>query len=179
MRVAQPGDAAGGLASALRALGADGKTRTDDAKNDSALGEDEEPDWDEIMKHEPARSEVPTFLAGRGRRECTRFENAIAEFQTSIEGYAQELTQTVADLYNARTMKLDEYEQILKHDYVENDKRRGKMQSNLEESATAAHTMFEELMKRVMQPGSHQQQTQQSSVNVGMLTQATTLGDSP
>ena len=64
--------------------------------------------------------------------------SAIEDFQASIDGYTQELIQTVADLYNSCTMKLDEYEQILKHDYAANDKMRAKMQSDLEESATAA-----------------------------------------
>lgn len=77
-------------------------------------------------------------------------------------------------------MKLDEYEQILKHDYVTNNEMRGKMQSNLEESANAARTMFGELMKRVMQPGVQQQPSQQEQpVTMGALTQATTLGESP
>ena len=58
---------------------------------------------------------------------------AIKEFQTYIDCYMKELTRTVADLYNSCTMKSDEYEQILKHDYA----ARAKMQSNLEESATA------------------------------------------
>ncbi|KAL7533120.1 hypothetical protein ACHAXR_005054 [Thalassiosira sp. AJA248-18] len=191
MRVAQPHDAAGGddaASSALGALGAAGNSGNANGANannngsgNEGKGEEEEPDWDAIMKHEPARTEVPTFLAARGRREaaCSRFEFAIEEFQTTVDGYAQELTQTMADLYNSRTVKLDEYDQILKHDYVENDKMRAKMQSNLTESATAAHNMFEELMTRVMQPGSHQQHQQQPSASVGMLTQATTLGDSP
>jgi hypothetical protein len=43
-------------------------------------------------------------------------------------------------------MKLEEYEQILKHDYVSDDKMRAEMQSQLEMSATAAHAMFKELM---------------------------------
>jgi hypothetical protein len=73
------------------------------------------------------------------------------EFHVSAEGYVHEITQAVADVYNNRTMKLEEYEQILKHDYVTNDKVRAEMQSQLEASATAARTMFEELMARVME----------------------------
>mmetsp|Transcript_10791 Transcript_10791/g.18966 ORF Transcript_10791/g.18966 Transcript_10791/m.18966 type:complete len:85 (-) Transcript_10791:280-534(-) len=62
-----------------------------------------------------------------------RMPSAIEEFQTYIDGYMQELTRTVADLYNSCTMKSEEYEQILKHDYSS----RAKTESNLEESATA------------------------------------------
>ena len=57
-----------------------------------------------------------------------------------------ELTQAVADIHNSRTMKLEEYEHILKNDYVSNDKMRAEMQSQLEASATVAHKMFEDLI---------------------------------
>lgn len=171
MRVAQPGDEAG-AASAIGAAGvASNPGIGANSRNESGGGE--EPDWDAIMMHEPARTEVPSFLAAQSRGEaaCTCFAAAIEEFQTSIDGYAEDLTQTVADIYNNRTTKLDEYDQILKHDYVANDEMRAKMQSNLEDSATAAHNMFNELMNRVMQP-----QPLQQSATIGILTQATTLG---
>ncbi|KAL7550475.1 hypothetical protein ACHAWF_013697 [Thalassiosira exigua] len=189
MRVAQPDEAGSSSASAL---GADGKggeagdpngaTKADDAGGDG--GGDEEPDWDAIMKHEPAKSEVPAFLAARGRREaaCARFGAAIDEYQAAVEGYAQELTQTVADLYNARTVKLDEYDRILQHDYVANDKVRAKLKDDLEESAAAAHSMFGELLKRVTQPQYQPQQDQPKQKEpsaTGIFTQVTTLGDSP
>lgn len=182
MRVAQPGDDGGDAASALGGAAGmrDSGNGDEDVKTNGVGGEggEEEPDWDAITKHDPARTEVPIFLAAKSRREaaCARFSSAIEEFQASVEGYVQDITQTVADLYNSRTMKLDEYEQVLKHDYVANDKMRAKMQSSLEESATAAHAMFEELMKRVTQPGALQQQHPPAP---GVFTQATTLGDSP
>ncbi|KAL3777622.1 hypothetical protein ACHAW5_006773 [Stephanodiscus triporus] len=177
MRVAQPEEAGGMFASAhgddLGTAENSGDRNGANASNDDAgEGGEEEPDWDAIMQHEPARSEVPAFLAARSRREAaySRFEAAIEEFHTSMSGYEQELTQAVADIHNSRTMKLEEYEQILKHDYVSNDKMRAEMQSQLEASATAAHKMFEDLMTRVMQPQSRA---------TGILTQAATLGDSP
>jgi hypothetical protein len=136
--------------------------------------ENDDPNWDTIMQHEPARSEVPTYLDASSRRDISysRFEAAIDEFQRSLDGCVQEFTQAIADVYNTRQTKLEEYEHILKHDYVSNDKNRAEMQSKLEESAAAAHTMFEELMARVMEP------RRQLRV-AGVLTQATTLGDSP
>jgi hypothetical protein len=73
-------------------------------------------------------------------------------------------------------MKLEEYETVLKNDYVENDKMRAKMQSNLEESAAAASNMFQELMNRVMNVSQPQHDQQMGG---GMLTQAATLGESP
>ena len=177
MRVAKPGDAGGSITDSLSLPSAIRNPEScNDNNYDGNAGGDVEPDWDTIMMHEPARSEVPTFLDARGRRDaaCSRFETAIEEFQTTASDYAQELTQAVADVYNSRTTRLDEYEQILKHNYVANDEMRTKMQSEIEESATAAHNMFEELMMRVMQP-----QQQQRSWVTGSLTQAVTLGASP
>lgn len=175
MRVAKPEDA-GGMSTVSTEPGSFRQSEDScndvNANYDGNEGGDEEPDWNVIMMHEPARSEVPSFLNARDRREaaCSRFGTAIEEFQAAAADYAQELTQAVADVYNSRTTRLDEYEQILKRDYVANDEMRTKMQSEIEESATAAHSMFEELMKRVMQP-----QSQRS----GSFTQAVALGGSP
>jgi hypothetical protein len=182
LRVAQPEEAGGMFHSALGDCGMAGNSGDQNGANASNDDDDggregeEEPDWDAIMQHEPARSEVPAFLAARSRREAaySRFEAAIEEFHASVNSSEQELTQAVADIYNSRTMKLEEYEQILKHDYMSNDKMRAEMQSQLEASATAAHTMFEELMTRVMQP-----RPQQQARATGLLTQAATLGESP
>ena len=180
MRVAQPEEAGGMVLSALGNYGTaensgdqNGANASNDDDGDG--GGEEEPDWVAIMQHEPARSEVPAFLAARSLREAaySRFEAAIEEFHASVNGSEQQLTQAVADIHNSRTIKLEEYEQILKHDYVSNDKMRAEMQSQLEASATAAHTMFEELMTRVMQP-----RPQQQTRATGLLTQAATLGDS-
>ena len=182
LRVAQPEEAGGMFHSALGDCGMAGNSGDQNGANASNDDDDggregeEETDWDAIMQHEPARSEVPAFLAARSRREAaySRFEAAIEEFHASVNSSEQELTQAVADIYNSRTMKLEEYEQILKHDYMSNDKMRAEMQSQLEASATAAHTIFEELMTRVMQP-----RPQQQARATGLLTQAATLGESP
>ena len=187
MRVAQPEDGGSVNSSTLNATGS--TNDNDNSKNPNANSsndgmEEEEPDFDAIMQHEPARSEVPLFLSARGRRDAalSRFETAIEQFQTEVEGHAQNLTQVVADVYNSRTMKLDEYETVLKNDYVENDKTRASMQSSLEESANVAQNMFGEFMRRVMAAGgggNDMQQQQQQQFAAGMLTQAATLGESP
>ena len=137
--------------------------------------EDREPDWGKIMQHEPAQTEVPVFLNGRERREvaCNRFQSSIEDYHAIMDGYAQELTQTVADLYNNRMMKLDEHEQILKHEYAFNDESRGKMLHKLQESSAAIQKMFQEMIMRVMLPDGPQEQDQ--SLEHGLLTQATSL----
>jgi hypothetical protein len=180
MRVAQPKETFRDSGAAGKMM-VDNSTKPNGGGNAAGLSNDDEnemenddPNWDTIMQHEPARSEVPTYLDASSRRDISysRFEAAIDEFQRSLDGCVQEFTQAIADVYNTRQTKLEEYEHILKHDYVSNDKNRAEMQSKLEESAAAAHTMFEELMARVMEP------RRQLRV-AGVLTQATTLGDSP
>ncbi len=155
-RVAQPGDTGSGE---------DGGCDGDGGSNSPAgspitrvnLGNDE-PDWHEIMQHEPAKSEVPKFLDARDRREAadSRFSAAIEKYHAEMNGYREELLQTVADMFNSRSSKLDDYERMLKHDYASNDEMRASMQSKLEASANAAQEIFETLMKRVM----HQPQPQ-------------------
>jgi hypothetical protein len=142
--------------------------------NVDGSNEDEEPNWGKMIQHEPAQTEVPVFLAGRERREaaCTRFQSAIEDYHSVMEGYTQQLTQTVADLYNSRMLKLNEHEQILKQEYAFNDDARRKMLHKLQESSAAIQTMFQEMIMRVMLPNGPQEQR---LLETGILTQATTL----
>ena len=158
MRVAQPLESgANGMASSVgvEVAGDFGKQQENNGSviNRNDFGE-EEPDWDTITKHEPAKLEVPIFLAARERREAadSRFASAIDDYQACMDNSFQELTQAVVDMYNDRSMKLNEYEQMLKQDFVSNDEMRASLRSKLEESATAAHNIFEALLRRVMPP---------------------------
>mmetsp|Transcript_14050 Transcript_14050/g.28427 ORF Transcript_14050/g.28427 Transcript_14050/m.28427 type:complete len:399 (+) Transcript_14050:159-1355(+) len=161
-RVAQPGEIGSG-----EAVGCD-----DNEGSDSAAGSpisrvnlgNEEPDWHEIMQHEPAKTEVPKFLDARDCREAadSRFAAAIEKYHVEMNGFREELLQTVADMFNSRSSKLDDYERMLKQEYLSNDEMRASMQSKLEASANAAQNMFETLMKRVMQQ-SPQPQPQDAS----------------
>jgi hypothetical protein len=143
--------------------------------------EGQEPDWGKIMQHEPAQTEVPVFLTGRERREaaCARFQSSIEDYHAIMDGYAQELTQTVADLYNTRMGKLDEHEQMLKQEYAVNDESRGKMLHNLQESSAAIQNKFQEMIMKVMLPNGGPQEQQEQSLEHGILTQAASLGESP
>lgn len=105
---------------------------------------------------------------------ASRFESAIEEYQTSLEGYAQDLTQIVADLYNQRSVKLEEYESVLKHEYATNDKVRNDMHESLAQSRCAADAMYLDLMQRVMMSDS-QQTACGGSGAMGTLTQAACL----
>jgi len=161
--------------------GAGGATATANPQDDGAggtglqQGEHEEPDWSKLVQHEPAKTQVPIFLEAREKRDvaASRFESAIEEYQASLEGYVQELTQIVADLYNQRSVKLEEFESVLKHEYATNDKVRNDMHGSLVQSRRAADAMYLDLMQRVMMSDS--QQTCSGGSAMGTLTQATCL----
>lgn len=179
MRIAQPADLLGGNSSRGQGVSGEGgdAAKNDDAENgdDKEEMSDQEPDWDSIVLHEPAKTEVPIYLEARNRREAAsaRFDTAIQDFQHYTEECLQDLTQAMVDMYNERSAKLDEYECMLKQEYVHNDEVRTKMQTQIEESANAASQMFETLMSRVLQQESPS--TQGIQTGAGTLTQATTL----
>lgn len=178
MRIAQPADLGGGTLGE-EGCGANSASDLGEVKADG-IG-DEEPDWDAITKHEPAKSEVPVYLEARSKREVAivRFETAIEAFQQAVEECLNDLTQTMVDMYNDRSVKLDEYECMLKQDFVNNDEVRSKMKANIEDSANVASKMFEQLLGRVMQEENEESsfgQGQKHQFGSGALTQATTLG---
>lgn len=154
LRIAQPDDAGTGSAANSNGGGTGGNQNVEGKSISRDDPCEEEPDWDAIMKHEPAQTEVPKFLEARSRREAaeSRFATAIEDYSSLIDSYFQELTQTVADMYNSRSMKLNDYEQTLKQDYVSNNEMRANMQTKLEESATLANNLFQNLMMRVANP---------------------------
>lgn len=180
MRIAQPADAlGGGVVGAAGMVGNGGEEGENEKRGDNEAGRgEEEPDWEAITKHEPAKAEVPIYLEARNRREMAtaRFETAIRDFQQSTEDCLQDLTQTMVDMYNERSAKLNEYECMLKQEYVENDEVRSKMQANIEESAQIASQVFEKLLNRVLDQESPGEEGRvESQFGAGSFTQATTL----
>lgn len=182
MRIAQPQEDAGSVnGENNNVLGHGGGAANNNGAGDEGQGNDdtgnEEPDWDSITQHEPAKTEVPIYLEARNRREAAsaRFHTAIQDFQQSVEECLQDLTQAMVDMYNDRSAKLDEYECMLKQEFVHNDEIRSKMKTDIEESATAANQIFDKLMDRVLQRESVSNSEQEVQMGVGTLTQATTL----
>ena len=190
-----PNDGAGAAATA---------NPQDDGAGGSGLQQEEheEPDWSKLVHHEPAKSQVPIFLEARvslcipslriylhrvteplssvvqEKRDvaASRFESAIEEYQTSLERYVQEITQIVADLYNERSVKLEEYESVLRHEYATNDKVRNDMHESLVQSRCAADAMYLDLIQRVMMSDDDQQPARGgSAAAMGTLTQAACL----
>eukprot|EP00956_Cyclotella_meneghiniana_P026731 scaffold58490_cov20-Cyclotella_meneghiniana.AAC.2 len=131
--------------------------------NDDMGGE--EPDWDAITQHEPAKTEVPIYLKARNRREI-----ALARLHTAIQDFQclQDLTQAMVYKYNDQSAKLDEYKCMLKE-------IQSKMKTDIDESANDANQMFDKLMDRVLQRFSMSTSEHKVQMGVDTLTQATTL----
>jgi len=119
--------------------------------------EEEEPNWEAISLHEPAKSDVPIFLSARNRRETafSRFSEALDECHASLKHSVDELLTTAAKIHHDQSEKLDELEMEIKQYCVGNEQKRAVMHKRLEESATAAQGLFSQLLMRVSQPFSN------------------------
>jgi len=126
----------------------------DSHPNEEEDHDDDEPDWESISQHEPARNDVPVFLAARERREAAdeRFAAALDNCHAALKQFIDDILKAAADIYNIEREKLDALEAGLKHDFVHNEEARATMQKNLEESATVAQGLFAQLLMRVSQP---------------------------
>ena len=115
--------------------------------------DEEEPDWDEIASHEPAKTDVPIFLAARDRRSAAdeRFAIALDECHASLKQSIDILLGVAAEIHNVQSEKLDNLEMQLKQDFSDNDEARRNMQKKLEESASLAQGLFSQLLMRLSQ----------------------------
>ena len=127
---------------------------TGDGGKEDPSPPDEDPCWEDLMRHEPAKSEVPRFLAARGRRGDAndRFATGLDVLHESVTGDMEGLVGTVTALLNARASRLYELEEGLKHDYDRNERQRASMNKKLEESARIAQGLFANLLMRVARP---------------------------
>lgn len=126
---------------------------------DSPQADDEEQqeddvDWDKLAQSEPARTDVPIFLAAHARKEAAneRFAAVLDEAHSSLTECVNALLQTVADVHMAQRDRLDATEADIKHNLVCNDEARAQMQVRLQESANAAQGLFAKLLQRVTEP---------------------------
>ena len=129
------------------------KDHIDHEEDEDVVVEEEEPDWDTIAQHEPARNDVPIFLTARDRREEAeaRFGAALDEAHATFKQCCDDFLKIAANLFHDQKEKLLAMEDQIKQDFVENEASRSQMQKNLEQSASAAQEQFAQLMRRVTQ----------------------------
>ena len=75
---------------------------------------DKEPDWNNIMLHEPARTEVPNFIAARSRREGANKRFA----EDTVEQRMGELSEVATSVLNDRADRHVELEENLENDNI-------------------------------------------------------------
>ena len=116
--------------------------------------DDDDVDWDKLAQAEPARTDVPIFLAAHSRKEDAneRFASILDECHSSLLQCVEALLTTVADVHNMQRDRMEAMEADIKHNLVCNDEARAQMQVRLQQSATAAQGLFAKLLQRVTEP---------------------------
>ena len=112
---------------------------------------DEDPEWDELIKHEPAKTDVPIFLAARDRRDQSdeRFAAMLDEFHASYKASTDALLQFAADIYDMHREKLDFMEGNVKQSMVWNNETRARMEQTVAELATTSQGAIAGLLMRL------------------------------
>jgi hypothetical protein len=116
--------------------------------------DDDDVDWDKLAQSEPARTDIPIFLAALGEKEAAddRLALVLDEAHQSLLGAVEALLTTVANVHNMQRDRLEAMEADIKHNLVCNDQARAQMQVRLQESAHAAQGLFAKLLERVTAP---------------------------
>jgi len=126
---------------------------TTDANNNHNSGEDvdEDPDWNAIMKHEPARSDVPVFLHSRDKFDAAKekFSNSLENYNASLDECTKGLINVPIDVYTHEDEKVRIMEENLKQGFIRNAEKRESIEENLRKSAEAAQGLFANLMMRM------------------------------
>jgi hypothetical protein len=141
--------------------------------------EDDDIDWDKLAQSEPARTDIPIFLAALARKDAAdeRFALALDEAHQSLLGAVEALLTTVANVHNMQRDRLEAMEADIKHNIICNDQARAQMQVRLEESANAAQGLFAKLLQRVTDPiqnatsRMHQAMTEQQDESTTLTTE--------
>jgi hypothetical protein len=123
-------------------------TATSDS--DKTPGE-EDPDWDELTKQEPAKTDVPIFLAARDRRDQSdeRFAAMLDDFHASFKASTDTLLQIAADIYDMHREKLDFMEGNIKQNMVWNEETRAQMEKTVAETSSTAQSAIAGLLQRL------------------------------
>lgn len=114
-----------------------------------------EPDWETIAKNEPAKNDVPRFLAARDKRNSAdeRFAAALDDAHDNLKQCCDDLLNIAAVIINAKQEKMNAMETQIKHDFIENEVARSNMSKKLQEFAAQAQAQFQELMMRLANGG--------------------------
>lgn len=128
--------------------------RQEEQEQEEEQQDDDDMDWDKLAQSEPARTDIPIFLAALSHKESAddRLAHVLDDAHQSLLGAVEALLTTVANVHNMQRDRLEAMEADIKHNLVCNDQARAAMQVRLEESAHAAQGLFAKLLQRVTAP---------------------------
>jgi hypothetical protein len=132
-------------------------------------GDKKEPNWTELAKYQPTRTNLELFLQGRDRWQHAhgRFAQALDEIYADLQSDNERILQTALDTHDSWQKTLDEQQHDIQLQLASNVVRRRELQRALQDSAKHTQGMFASLMARVMSclPSQSDVSTDKASVN--------------
>ena len=115
--------------------------------------EEEEADlnWDAITRFDPARTDVPAYLAARTNFDAAKMAlgSSIDQYHASLEGAQGALLNIPANIHNQVDETLQGMEDQLRRGFVSNAEKRETIETTLHKSAETARALFDGLLMRM------------------------------
>jgi hypothetical protein len=132
----------------------DGEGRLTKERCDSDQGagdEMTEPNWDELMEHEPSSRSIEAFLQGRERWQAAqeRFSAALDQIHAGLKELQGNVLQVVVEAIEIMNEKNEEQQIDIRSKLGSNFKRRQFLESAIAKAAQHQHGMFANLYARV------------------------------
>ena len=131
----------------------DGIAEDDGEDEDQGAEEEEEADlnWDAITRFDPARTDVPAYLAARANFDAAKMalSRSIDQYHASLQGSHDALLSIPADIHNRVDETLQGMEDQLRRGFVGNTEKRETIETTLHKSAETARALFDGLLMRM------------------------------
>lgn len=116
--------------------------------------EDDEPDWSAIAKHHPASTDVPIFLEARDRRRKIdeHFTTTLNGWSVKMHAEIDAIWDALVDIYQTRTERINEAEDLIKNLFLSNEITRAEMQRKLDDCTREVQSLYSTLMMQICQP---------------------------
>lgn len=123
------------------------------AEEDEDVEEEEEADlnWDAITRFDPARTDVPAYLAARANFDAAKMAlgRSIDQYHASLGGAQGALLNIPANIHNQVDETLQGMEDQLRRGFVSNTEKRETIETTLHKSAETARALFDGLLMRM------------------------------
>jgi len=108
-------------------------------------------DWDAITRFDPARTDVPAYLAARSNLDAAKMalSRSLEEYHASLEHCQAALLNIPANVHNQVDEALQDMEERLRAGFASNAEKRETIEATLHKSAESARALFEGLLMRM------------------------------